>query len=138
MLFLSEMLTRVALPGSMGLVAERAVMGWVWVALVAPAGPVTTIAMRQPVFTPAPQPSGQREMSPVRKPEREWGVKDHNPSYVGPETPTDVKIVVGLLCLVIIIAAIMIGMLVSDMLAAVIVGVVGLLVIAGFLWFSRL
>ena len=77
-------------------------------------------------------------MSPVRKPEREWGVKDHNPSYVGPETPTDVKIVVGLLCLVIIIAAIMIGMLVHYLLAAVIVGVAGLLVIAGFLWFSRL
>ena len=105
---------------------------------LAPAGPDPTLATRQPVFTPAPQPTGQRELSPVRKPEREWGVKDHNPSYVGPETPTDVKIVVGLLCLVIIIAAIMIGMLVSDMLAAVIVGVVGLLVIAGFLWFSRL
>ena len=57
---------------------------------------------------------------------------------MGPETPTDVKIVVGLLCLVIIIAAIMIGMLVSDLLAAVIVGVVGLLVICAFLWFSRL
>jgi hypothetical protein len=106
---------------------------------LAPAVPVTTLAMRrQPVFTPAPQPTGQREMSPVRKPEREWGVKDHSPSYVGPETPTDVKIVVGLLCLVIIIAAIMIGMLVHYLLAAVIVGVGGLLVVAAFLWFSRL
>lgn len=105
----------------------------------APGAPVTTLATRrQPVLTPVPRPTEQREMSPVRKPEREWGVKDANPSYVGPETPTDVKIVVGLLCIVVIIAAIMIGMLVSDMLAAVIVGVVGLLVIAAFLWFSRL
>jgi hypothetical protein len=32
----------------------------------------------------------------------------------------------------------MIGMLVSDALAAVIVGVVGFLVICAFLWFSRL
>lgn len=104
-----------------------------------PVAPVTTLATRrQPVLTPVPRPTEQREMSPVRKPEREWGVKDANPSYVGPETPTDVKIVVGLLCIVVIIAAIMIGMLVHYMLAAVIVGVAGLLVIVAFLWFSRL
>jgi hypothetical protein len=104
-----------------------------------PLAPVTSLATRrQPVLTPAPEPSGPREMSPVLKPEREWGAKEHNPSYVGPETPTDVKIVVGLLCLVVIIAAIMIGMLVHYALAAVIVGVVGLLVICAFLWFSRL
>ena len=77
-------------------------------------------------------------MSPLRKPEREWGIKEPNPSYVGPETPTDVKIVVGLLCAVVIAAAIMIGMLVNYALAAVIVGVVGFLVICAFLWFSRL
>ena len=101
--------------------------------------PVTVLATRrQPVLTPAPQPTGQREVSPVRKPQREWGAKEPNPSYVGPETPTDVKIVVGLLCLVVIAAAIMIGMLVSDALASVIVGVVGFLVIVAFLWFSRL
>ena len=105
----------------------------------APVAPVATLATRrQPVLTPVPRPTEQREMSPVRKPEREWGVKDANPSYVGPETPTDVKIVVGLLCIVVIIAAIMIGMLVHYMLAAVIVGVGGLLVICAFLWFSRL
>jgi hypothetical protein len=57
---------------------------------------------------------------------------------VGPETPTDVKIVVGLLCVVVVAAAIMIGLLVSDALAAVIVGVAGFLVICAFLWFSRL
>jgi hypothetical protein len=105
----------------------------------APVTPVTVLAThRQPVLTPAPQPTGQREVSPVHKPQQEWGVKEPNPSYVGPETPTDVKIVVGLLCLVVIAAAIMIGMLVSDALASVIVGVVGFLVIVAFLWFSRL
>ena len=104
-----------------------------------PAVPATTLATRrQPVLTPAPVPSGSREVSPVRKPEREWGVKDHHPGYVGPETPTDVKIVVGALCVVVIAAAIMIGMLVHYALAAVIVGVVGFLVICAFLWFSRL
>jgi hypothetical protein len=105
----------------------------------APTVPVTALATRrQPRLTPAPRPTEQREMSPVRKPEREWGVKDANPGYVGPETPTDVKIVVGLLCLVVVVAAIMIGILVHYALAAVIVGVVGLLVICAFLWFSRL
>jgi hypothetical protein len=105
---------------------------------LAPAVPVTTLATRQPVLTPAPRPAEPRELSPVRKPEREWGAKEANPSYVGPETPADVKIVVGLLCVVVIIAAIMIGMLVHYALAAVIVGVAGLLVIVAFLWFSRL
>ncbi len=105
----------------------------------APTAPVTALATRrQPMLTPAPQPAGPREVSPLRKPEREWGVKEPNPSYVGPETPTDVKIVVGLLCVVVIAAAVMIGMLVNDALAAVIVGVVGFLVICAFLWFSRL
>jgi len=104
-----------------------------------PAVPVTTLATRrQPVLTPAPVPSGSRELSPVRKPEREWGVKEHHPGYVGPETPTDVKIVVGALCVVVIAASIMIGMLVSDALAAVIIGVAGFLVICAFLWFARL
>jgi hypothetical protein len=107
--------------------------------LLAPVVPVTALATRrQPTLTPAPVPSGPRAISPLLKPEREWGVKEPNPSYVGPETPTDVKIVVGLLCAVVIAAAIMIGMLVSDALAAVIVGVVGFLVICAFLWFSRL
>jgi hypothetical protein len=106
---------------------------------LAPAVPVTTLATRRlPVLTPAPRPTGRREVSPVRKPEREWGVKEPNPSYVGPEIPTEAKIIVGLLCVVVIAAAIMIGMLVSDALAAVIVGVVGFLVICAFLWFSRL
>jgi hypothetical protein len=105
-------------------------------AAAAPASALVT--RRQPVLTPAPQPTGSRAISPVRVPEREWGVKPHNPGYVGPEVPTDVKIVVAGLCLVVVAASVMIGMLVSDALAAVVVGVVGFLVIAAFLWFARL
>jgi hypothetical protein len=106
---------------------------------LAPAAPATALATRrQPMLTPAPQPTGSRAISPVRVPEREWGIKPHEPGYVGPETPTDVKIVVGLLCVVVVAAAVMIGMLVSNALAAVVVGVVGFLVIAAFLWFARL
>jgi hypothetical protein len=104
-----------------------------------PVAPVTALATRrQPVLTPAPQPTGPRTISPVSKPQQEWGVKPPHPGGVGPETPTDVKIVVGLLCAVVVAAAVMIGMLVSNMLAAVIAGLVGLLVIAVFLWFARL
>ena len=53
-------------------------------------------------------------ISPVRVPSREWGVKPANPSYVGPKTPTDVKIVVGALVIAIVVAAIIIGMLASS------------------------
>jgi hypothetical protein len=103
------------------------------------AQPTTALATRrQPVLTPAPRPSGPPAVSPVARPVEEWGVKRPHPTGVGPETPTDVKIVVGLLVLVVIAAAIMIGMLVSNALAAVIVGVIGLLVICAFLWFARL
>jgi hypothetical protein len=103
-----------------------------------PLAPATLATRRQPVLTPAPRPTGPPMISPVRVPEREWGVKAHHPGNVGPEVPTDVKLVVGGLCVVVIAAAIMIGMLVHYALAAVVIGVVGFLVIAAFLWFARL
>ena len=93
---------------------------------------------RQPVLTPAPQPSAQRVVSPIRVPSREWGVKASSPSYVGPKTPTDVKIVVGALIVVAMAAAIIIGLLLSNAMIAVIVGVIGLLGIFLFIWMSRL
>jgi len=96
------------------------------------------VPKRQPVLTPAPRPSGPRAISPVRVPSREWGTKAPNPSYVGPKTPTDVKIVVGALVVVAIVAATIIGVLVSNALVAVIIALVGLLAIALFLWMSRL
>ena len=106
---------------------------------VAASAPGTALApRRQPVLSPAPQPSGPRVISPVRKPVQEWGMKDMNPSYVGPKTPADVKIVVGALVVVAIVAATIIGVLVSSVLVAVIVAVVCLLALTGFLWMSRM
>ena len=104
-----------------------------------PAAPGTSVVTRrQPVLTPAPQPSGPRVVSPIPVPTREWGVKPANPSYVGPKTPTDVKIVIGALVVAIIVAAVIIGLLSSSMLVAVIVAVVALLVTLGVITFSRL
>jgi hypothetical protein len=77
-------------------------------------------------------------MSPVPVPSREWGVKPANPGYVGPEMPTDVKIVVGAVILTAILAAIIVAMLVSNVFIGVIVAVVLLLALSGFLWMSRL
>lgn len=104
-----------------------------------PAAPGTSLApRRQPVLTPAPRPAGPRVISPVRKPVKEWGLKEANPSYVGPKTPTDVKIVVVALVVAIIVAAVIIGVLVSSPLVAVIVAVVALLATLGVITFSRL
>ena len=93
---------------------------------------------RQPVLTPAPQPTAPRAISPVPVPSQEWGVKPAYPSYVGPKIPTDVKIVVGALVVTAIVAATIIGVLVSNALVAVIVAVVSLLAICVFLWMARL
>ncbi|HEY1822940.1 MAG TPA: hypothetical protein VGG83_23695 [Trebonia sp.] len=106
---------------------------------VSAAAPGTSLeSRRQPVLTPAPQPTGPRVVSPVRVPSREWGVKPATPGGVEPRWPTDVKLVVGALIVVAIVAAIIVGMLVSSALIAVIVGVVCLLALSGFLWMSRL
>lgn len=106
---------------------------------VAAAAPGTSVATRrQPVLTPAPQPSGPRVISPVRIPSQEWGIKPANPGYVGPKVPTDVKIVVVALILAIIVAAIIIGILSSSLLIALIVAVVALLLTLGVIVFSRL
>jgi hypothetical protein len=106
---------------------------------VAAAAPGTSVATRrQPMLTPAPQPTGPRVISPVRKPVKEWGVKPANPNYVGPKTPTDVKIVVVALIIAIIVAAIIIGILSSSTLIAVIVAVIALVLTLGVIVFSRL
>jgi hypothetical protein len=106
--------------------------------VTAVATPGTSLAPRRPVLTPAPQPAGPRAVSPIPVPSQEWGVKRAYPSYVGPKTPTDVKIVVGALVVTAIVAATIIGVLVSNVLVAVIVAVVSLLAITFFLWMSRL
>ena len=77
-------------------------------------------------------------ISPVCVPARDWGgAKAPNPGFVGPHTPTDVKIVVGLLAIVIIIAAIMVGMLTKSALIALILAAVGLLASGTVIWASR-
>jgi hypothetical protein len=93
---------------------------------------------RQPALTPAPAPAGPRVISPVRVPSREWGVKAANPSYVGPKTPTDVKIVVLALVIAIVVAAVIIGILSNSLLVAVVVAVVGLMAALGVIVFSRI
>jgi hypothetical protein len=100
--------------------------------------PGTSLVPRPPVLTPAPRPSAPRAVSPIPVPSQEWGVKPTYPNYVGPKTPTDVKIVVGALVVTAFLAATIIGILVSNALAAVIIAVVSLLAIGAFLWMSRL
>jgi len=102
------------------------------------AATATAVATRRPVLTPAPQPTGPRVVSPVRVPSKEWGMKGAHPSYVGPETPTDVKLVVAALIVVALIAAVIVGVIVANAIAAIIIAVVALLGLAGFLWMSRL
>ena len=104
----------------------------------AAAGTGTALATRRATLTPAPQPAGPRVISPIPVPSREWGVKPHSPGYVGPRTPTDVKIVYGGLIIVPVIAAGIIGILVSSAIVAVVAAVVFLLAVLGVIWISRL
>lgn len=106
---------------------------------VTAAAPGTSLATkRQPVLTPPPQPTGPRVISPVRVPSRELGVKPANPGAVGPRTPTDVKVVVVLIGILIIVAAILIGMLTHSGTIALALAVIGLVVAGGVLLFARL
>lgn len=108
---------------------------------VTAAGPGTSVATRrqQQALAPVTETPGPLVLSPVGVPAREWGgTKLANPSYVGPRTPNDVKVVVGALVVAAVLAAVMIGILLSNVLAAVITGVVLLLGLGGFIWMSRL
>jgi hypothetical protein len=100
-------------------------------------GPGTAVATRRPAVL-APRPTGPRTISPVRVPAREWGVKEANPGSMAPETPTDVKIVVGGLIIAVIAAAVIIGILLSSAIIAVIAAVVFILIVLGFVWMSHL
>ena len=92
---------------------------------------------RQPVLTPAPQPTGPPVASPGPESPREWNTRPPS-GYVRPKTPADVKIVVGALIITALVAAIIVGTLVSSALIAVIVAGACLLTLAAFLWMSRL
>jgi hypothetical protein len=100
-----------------------------------PAGPAPVPARREPVLTPAPEPTGRRVISPISVPAQEWGVK---PPNSGSEMPVDVMIVIGALVVVAIVAAIIIGVLLKSAAVGVIVGVVGLIAIFVFRWMAHL
>lgn len=104
------------------------------------ATPGTSVATRRkPALTPPPQPAGPRVISPVGVPVREWGgAKAASSGSAAPTTPADVKIVVGALIVTAVLAAVMVGFLLSNVFVAVIVAVVLLVGLSGFLWMSRL
>lgn len=104
------------------------------------AAPGTSVATRrQPSLTPPPRPAGPRVVSPVRVPARDWGgAKSADPGNVGPRMPADVKVVVGALIVIAVLAAAMVGILLSNVLVAVIAALVLLLGLSAFVWMSRL
>jgi hypothetical protein len=91
---------------------------------------------RQTAAAPQAPPPGRRRAAPVRVAARRWATRPAGPDQ-GPETPGDVKFVVGALIAVTVAAAIIIGVLVHSAIVAVVIAVVGLLVILSTVWFSR-
>lgn len=92
---------------------------------------------RTRVLTPAPQPTGPRVIRPARVPAQDWGVKA-NPGYVGPKTPTDVKIVIGALIAVDAATGVLISILANNAIIGGTVAGVMFLALIAFLWFGRL
>jgi hypothetical protein len=76
-------------------------------------------------------------VAPVRTVTRRWVSRPARPDYPGPETPADVKLVVGALIAVTIAVAVIVGVLVSNAIVAVIIAVIGILLIGGTVWTSR-
>ena len=74
--------------------------------------------------------------APVRTVTRRW-VRPASPDYPGPQTPADVKFVVGALIAVTVAVVVIVGVLVSNVIVAVIIAVIGTLVILGTVWTSR-
>jgi hypothetical protein len=83
----------------------------------------------------APRPA-RRRAAPVRVAARRWVTRPAGPDQ-GPETPGDVKFVVGALIAVAVAVAIIIGVLVHSTLVAVIIALVAFVVISSTVWFSR-
>ena len=97
-----------------------------------------TVIATRPVLTPAPRPVSSPVISPIGVPSREWGIRPAAPANIESRVPTDVKIVVGLLIVVCLVAAVMVGVLLSSAAIAAIVAVVALLLLFGFIGMSRL
>jgi hypothetical protein len=75
---------------------------------------------------------------PGRAATRRWRGRPASPEYDrGPETPGDVQFVVGAMIAVIVAAAIIVGVLVSNAIVAVIIAVVGALAVLSTVWFAR-
>jgi hypothetical protein len=93
-------------------------------------------AAAAPQAVPPPVRPARRRAAPVRVAARRWVARPAGPDQ-GPETPGDVKLVVGALIAVTVAAAIIVGVLVHSALVAVIIAVVGFVVISSTVWFSR-
>ena len=90
-----------------------------------------------PAAAPPPRRRrGRSAAAPVRTVTRRW-VRPASPDYPGPQTPADVKFVVGALIAVTVAVAVIVGVLVSNVIVAVIIAVIGTLVILGTVWTSR-
>jgi hypothetical protein len=74
--------------------------------------------------------------APVRTVTRRWVGRPASPEAPGPETPADVKFVVGALIAVTVAAAVIVGVLVSSAIVAVVIAVIGILAIFGTVWTS--
>ena len=98
----------------------------------------TALAVRpRGLLTPAPRPARAPVISPLGVPGREWAA-GRKTAYDGPGMPGDAKLVVGVAVVAVLVAAVLIGMLMSNAIVAVIAAVLSCLVIVGFVWMSRL
>ncbi|MGH3247260.1 MAG: hypothetical protein ACRDOI_13770 [Trebonia sp.] len=97
------------------------------------AGPAATAPQAAP---PLRRRVRRSAAAPVRVAARSWRARPASPAR-GPETPGDVRFVVGAMIAVAVAAAIIVGVLVSSAIVAVIIAVVGLLVILSTVWLSR-
>lgn len=98
----------------------------------------TALAVRpRGLLTPAPRPARAPVISPLGVPGREWAA-GRKTAYDGPGMPGDAKLVVGVAVVAMLVAAVLIGMLMSNAIVAVIAAVLFCLVVLGFVWMSRL
>jgi hypothetical protein len=90
----------------------------------------------------APRESQPRQLRPrqtrVRVPNRVRVARPASPPGYPPKAlPSDVQFVIGAIALVIVVAAIIIGVLASSVIVAVIIAVIGLLALSGSMWMAR-
>jgi hypothetical protein len=74
----------------------------------------------------------------VPEPDPAWGVEHARPRYVGPVMPTDVKLVITALLVVLAVAGLIIQVLTSSVLIGVLVGLAGAFFVSAFIWMTRL